>query len=428
MKKRVISIIMGGGRGTRLSPLTKLRCKPAVPLGGKYRLVDIPISNCLNSGLNEIYLLSQFNTASLHKHIQNAYKFDNFGGGFVDILSAEQKETGGNWYQGTADAVRQNIIHFGAKPDDLFLILSGDQLYRMDFDDVIRQHLATEADITIAATPVSTLLAPDFGLMRVQDDLTISEFVEKPQEEEVIQSLTLSSKLLEGLDKPADAQYCLASMGIYVFKAKCILDALEDQSEADDFGKEIIPHLLGTSKMCSYLFDGYWEDIGTVHAFFEANLKLTDLVPPFDFFDENKPIYGLNSYLPASKLISCQAENIILGEGCMLDRVTAKRCVIGDRAKIGHDTTLENVIMMGSDQVDPDHPELDDAGDEAPSIGIGANCEIRNAIIDKNARIGDNAKIDPAGKNHNYTKNGIVIKDGIAVVIKNSIIPSGFRL
>jgi glucose-1-phosphate adenylyltransferase len=428
MKKRVVSIIMGGGRGTRLSPLTKLRCKPAVPLGGKYRLVDIPISNCLNSSLNEIYLLTQFNTASLHKHIQNAYKFDNFGGGFVDILSAEQTETGGNWYQGTADAVRQNIKHFGAKDDDLFLILSGDQLYRMDFEDVIRQHMETKADITIAATPVSTLLAPDFGLMRVNDDLTISEFVEKPQDEEVIQSLTLSPKLMEGLEKPEDAEYCLASMGIYVFNAKCILDALEDQSEADDFGKEIIPHLLDTSKMCSYLFDGYWEDIGTVHAFFEANLKLTDPVPPFDFFDEDNPIYGMNSYLPSSKLNACNAENLIIGEGCILDRISAKRCVIGDRARIGHNTTLENVIMMGSDRVDPDHSGLDEHGVGIPPVGIGANCTIRNAIIDKNVRIGDNVVIDPEGKNHNYSKNDIVIKDGIAVVIKNATIPNGFHL
>ena len=424
MKKRVIAIIMGGGRGTRLSPLTKLRCKPAVPLGGKYRLVDIPISNCLNSGVNEIYLLTQFNTASLHKHIQGAYKFDSFGGGFVDILSAEQKETGGSWYQGTADAVRQNLLHFGAKDDDLFLILSGDQLYRMDFEDVISQHMQTEADVTIAATPVSTLLAPDFGLMRVQDDLAISEFVEKPQEEEVIQSLTLSDKLMEGLEKPADAQYCLASMGIYVFNAKCLIDALDDQSETNDFGKEIIPHLLGNSKMHSYIFDGYWEDIGTVHAFFEANLKLTDPVPPFDFFDEDNPIYGLNSYLPSSKLIGCQTENIILAEGCSLDRVTAKRCVIGDRAKIGHDTLLENVIMMGSDKVEPEDISDDP---EVPNIGIGANCTIRNAIIDKNARIGDNVTIDPEGKNHNYSKNGIVIKDGIAVVIKNTVIPNGFK-
>jgi glucose-1-phosphate adenylyltransferase len=424
MKKRVIAIIMGGGRGTRLSPLTKARCKPAVPLGGKYRLVDIPISNCLNSGVNEIYLLTQFNTASLHKHIQGAYKFDSFGGGFVDILSAEQKETGGNWYQGTADAVRQNLIHFHAKDNDLFLILSGDQLYRMDFEGVIAQHLRTQADVTIAATPVSTLLAPDFGLMRVNDDLAISEFVEKPQEEEVIQSLTLSDKLLDGLDRPADAQYCLASMGIYVFNARCLMDALEDQSETNDFGKEIIPHLLERSKMYSYIYDGYWEDIGTVHAFFEANLKLTDPVPPFDFFDEDNPIYGLNSYLPASKLIGCQTENIIIGEGCKLDRVTAKRCVIGDRAKIGHNTLLENVIMMGSDKVEPEDISDDP---EVPNIGIGANCTIRNAIIDKNARIGDNVVIDPADKNHNYSKNGIVIKDGIAVVIKGTTIPNGFK-
>ena len=414
---------MGGGRGTRLYPLTKLRCKPAVPLGGKHRLVDIPISNCLNSGVNQIYLLSQFNTASLHHHIQSAYKFDSFGGGFVDILSAEQTESGGNWYQGTADAVRQNLLHFGAREDDLFLILSGDQLYRMDFRDIIRRHNETGAEVTIASTPVSTLLAPDFGLMRIRDDYTISEFVEKPQDEELIQSLALSEKLMGDLGKPSDSHYCLASMGIYLFRAGCLIDALESEKTSDDFGKEIIPSLLGQSKMCSFIYDGYWEDIGTVRAFFEANLKLTDPVPPFNFFDEANPIFGRHTYLPASKLVSCQIENIIVAEGCMLDRVQARRCVIGERSRIGHDTTLENVVMMGGDA----YGDGQDKTPGTPEIGIGSNCTIRNTIIDKNARIGDNVVIDPENKNHNYAKGGIVVKDGIAVVVKNTTIPDNFK-
>ena len=423
MKQKTISVIMGGGRGTRLYPLTKLRCKPAVPLGGKHRLVDIPISNCLNSGVNQIYLLSQFNTASLHHHIQVAYKFDSFGGGFVDILSAEQTESGGNWYQGTADAVRQNLMHFGTKEDDLFLILSGDQLYRMDFRTIIRHHNKTGAEVTIASTPVSTLLAPDFGLMRVNDDYSIAEFVEKPQEEELIQSLTLSDKLMEDLDKSKDSQYCLASMGIYVFRASCLIAALESEKSSDDFGKEIIPSLLGQVRMCSYIFDGYWEDIGSVRAFFEANLKLTDPVPPFNFFDERNPIFGRHSYLPASKLVSCHIENIIVAEGCMLDRVQARRCVIGERSRISHDTVLENVVMMGGDAYGDRMIEATDM----PPIGIGANCTICNTIIDKNARIGDNVTIDPANKNHNYAKGGIVVKDGIAVVVKNTTVPDGFQ-
>ncbi len=423
MKQKVIGVIMGGGRGTRLSPLTKLRCKPAVPLGGKYRLVDIPISNCLNSGVNKIFLLSQFHTASLHRHIQASYKFDSFGGGFVNILSAEQTESSGSWYQGTADAVRQNLMHFGTSRDDLILILSGDQLYRMNFRKIVQQHNESGADVTIASTPVSTMLAPDFGLMRVKDDYTISEFVEKPQEEKTIQSLALSDKLMEDLDMAKDTQYCLASMGIYLFKASCLIDTLEAEKSSDDFGKEIIPSLLEKVKMCSYIFEGYWEDIGTVRAFFEANLRLTDPLPPFDFFKEGKPIFGKIGYLSPSKLISCKVENIIIAEGCILDRVEARRCVIGERSRIGHDTKLENVVMMGGDF----YVDSSSTSSDAPPIGIGANSIIRNTIIDKNTRIGKNVIIDPAQKNHNYSKGGIVVKDGIAVVVKNTTIPDGFR-
>ena len=272
---------MGGGRGSRLNPLTKERCKPAVPLAGKYRLVDIPISNCLNSGLNQIFILSQFNTASLHRHIQESYKFDPFGGGFVDILSAEQTDTSSHWYQGTADAVRQNMHHFHGGEDDLYVILSGDQLYRMDLQDLIREHDASGAAVTVTAKPLPATEAEGLGLMRVDDTLTIQEFVEKPTDPDVIAGLSVGQNVLKRMQSPGDQAYCLASMGIYVFNASVLADALK--TDATDFGKEIIPSLLGHAHLHAYVFDDYWEDIGTVRAFFDANLRLTDPVPPLIF-------------------------------------------------------------------------------------------------------------------------------------------------
>ncbi len=416
-------MIMGGGRGTRLRPLTQQRCKPAVPLAGKYRLVDIPISNCLNSGLNQIYVLSQFNTASLHRHIQESYKFDPFGGGFVDILSAEQTETGESWYQGTADAVRQNLMHFGARDSDLFLILSGDQLYRMDFNPMIRQHIENDSDITVAATTVSKDLAPAFGLMRINDDLSISEFVEKPEDPKIIDSLAISEKLQSSLTQEHEGGVCLASMGLYLFNAGVLREALA--SNHADFGKEIIPHLLGKKKLKGYIFDGYWEDIGTVAAFFDANLRLTDTVPPFNFFDEENRIYSRARFLPATKINGATIERAVLADGCILSHCSLNRVVIGIRSTIREGSKLENVVMMGSDFF-----EMDDEGashDEVP-IGVGRNCTIRNAIIDKNARIGDGVTLDPAGLPDMYEKNGVVIRDGVLVVSKNVTVPSGFTL
>ena len=283
MEKKVIAVIMGGGRGSRLHPLTKERCKPAVPLAGKYRLVDIPISNCLNSGVNKIYLLTQFNTASLHRHIQETYRFDPFGGGTVEILSAEQTEAGDNWYQGTADAVRQNLHHFTSTDYDHVLILSGDQLYRMDFQKILSQHIESGADVTVSAIPVPVSQLEGLGLMRVKDNLEISEFVEKPTDPAVIDGLAISDSLEAQLqNSSSDEKRCLASMGIYVFNRRTMEEALK--SSATDFGKEVIPVLLNTKKLYSYIFEDYWEDIGTVKAFFEANLQLTDPVPHFNFF------------------------------------------------------------------------------------------------------------------------------------------------
>ncbi len=413
---------MGGGRGTRLRPLTQQRCKPAVPLAGKYRLVDIPISNCLNSGLNQIYVLTQFNTASLHRHIQESYKFDPFGGGFVDILSAEQTEYGDTWYQGTADAVRQNLIHFGTRDSDLFLILSGDQLYRMDFNPMIRQHLEGGADITVAATTVSKEQAPAFGLMRIEDDLSIAEFVEKPEDPALIDSLVISDRLKSNLSQKHEHDVCLASMGLYLFNAGVLRQALS--STHADFGKEIIPELLGKRKLQGYIFDDYWEDIGTVAAFFEANLRLTDPVPPFNFFDEENRIYSRARFLPASKINGASLERTVLADGCILNHCTIRRAVIGIRSMIQERSTLENVVMMGSDFFELE----EDGSDSDVPLGVGRDCVIRNAIIDKGARIGDGVRLDPAGLPEMFAKDGIIIRDGILVVPKNVTVPPGFSL
>jgi len=422
MEKKVIAVIMGGGRGSRLYPLTKERCKPAVPLAGKYRLVDIPISNCLNSGVNKIYLLTQFNTASLHRHIQETYRFDPFGGGNVDILSAEQTEQGESWYQGTADAVRQNIHHFTSIDYDYVLILSGDQLYRMDFQDILRQHIESKADVTVSAIPFPVSQVEGLGLMRVKNNLEISEFVEKPTDPEVIDGLAISDSIESQLANPSSGEKrCLASMGIYVFNKETMIEALN--SSAKDFGKEVIPGLLNSKKLCSYIFEDYWEDIGTVKAFFEANLQLTDPVPHFNFFSEGSPIYSRARYLPASKINRCSINHVIVGDGCMITDSYLKRCVIGIRSTLREGARLENVVMMGSEifESDADRQRNEEKG--IPDIGVGMNCEIKNAIIDKGARIGHNVKLSPDGKLEGYSKDGIFVRDGIILVGKNIIVP-----
>ena len=423
--KRVLSVIMGGGRGTRLFPLTKERCKPAVPLAGKYRLVDIPISNCLNSGFNRIFVLSQFLTASLHRHIQKSYQFDPFGGGFIDILSAEQTEKSNAWYEGTADAVRRNLVHFHRHGHDYVMILSGDQLYRMDFSKIIDQHIALGADVTIAAIPFPVSKVEGLGLMRVNDDLTIAEFVEKPKDPAIIQSLTISSALEQKLT-PASEKRCLASMGIYVFSREVLRQALDNSMK--DFGKEVIPALLGRAKLCSYIFEGYWEDIGTVRAFFDANLALTQPLPPFNFFDRDAPIYTHPGYLPASKINRCNIDHVVIGDGSLVTDVTLKHCVISIRSILGEASNLEDVVMMGADYYQTEKEVQADRAQGRPTIGVGRNCNIRHAIIDKNARIGDRVTLSPAGKPDGDYAHDVVIRDGILCVCKGATIPSGFTL
>jgi len=426
-QKRVLAVIMGGGRGTRLAPLTMERCKPAVPLAGKYRLVDIPISNCLNSDINRIFLLSQFNTASLHRHIQSTYHFDPFGGGFVDILSAEQTEKSVDWYQGTADAVRRNLMHFRSFPHDLVLILSGDQLYRMDFREIIDQHLSTGAEVTIAAVAFPVSKSEGLGLMRVQDDLQIKEFVEKPKDPKVRESLAISAALEARLKNPGNEKRCLASMGIYVFNRQTLADALDNTMT--DFGKEIIPGLLGKKKIYAHIFEGYWEDIGTVRAFFEANLALAQPLPPFNFFLPSAPIYTKDNHLPASKLNKCAIDHVVIGDGSILTDSSLKHCVLGIRSFIGEGSQLEDVVMMGADFYEIDANLTANVAAGRPHLGIGKGCRIKHAIIDKNARIGDACVLSPEGKpDGRYVDGAIVIRDGVLVVPKGATLPPGTTL
>jgi glucose-1-phosphate adenylyltransferase len=426
MGSQVICAIMGGGRGTRLYPLTKNRCKPAVPLAGKYMLVDIPISNCLNSGLNRIYLMTQFNTASLHKHIRESYKFDSFGGGFVDILAAEQTEQTSDWYQGTADCIRKNLKHFGAKGDDLFLIISADQLYRMDFRSFIEQHLSTGAALTLAANPTPANRAPGLGIMRVRDNLAISEFVEKPKDPKIIESLVIPDSLMDGIKRNEGQKKVLANMGIYVFNCKTLYEALDNN--ATDFGKEIIPSLLGKVPMYAFIFDDYWEDIGTVAAFFNANLDLADEHPPFEFFEEEAAIYTQPRFLPSSKVTASTLDRVIISDGTIIQKSALKRCVIGLRTIIREGTVLENVVTMGQDCYETFEEQLHNDEKSIPPMGIGKNCRFTNCIIDKNVRIGDNVVLSPEGKPDLYDKDGIVVRDGVLVVTAGTTVPSGTKI
>jgi glucose-1-phosphate adenylyltransferase len=425
-QKNVLAVIMGGGRGTRLHPLTMERCKPAVPLAGKYRLVDIPISNCINSDINRIFLLTQFHTASLHRHIQNTFHFDPFGGGFVDILSAEQTEKTSDWYQGTADAVRRNLQHFRNFPHEFVLILSGDQLYRMDFRKIIADHIATGADVSIAAVPFPVSKVEGLGLMRVSDDLAISQFVEKPKDPKVIESLAISEKLEQRLSHKSGEKHCLASMGIYVFNRKALAEALDNGMT--DFGKEVIPALLGKQKLYAHVFEGYWEDIGTVKAFFDANLALAQPLPPFNFYDPAAPIYTQDRYLPPSKVNRCTFDFAVFGDGSIIEDSTITHSVLGIRSIVRAGSVLKDVVMMGADYYESEDEIQANKVASRPHIGVGAGSHIEHAIIDKNARIGAGVTILASGKADGDYPHGIIIRDGVLVVAKGVVVPDGFVL
>ena len=423
LPNETLSIIMGGGAGTRLFPLTKDRAKPAVPLAGKYRLVDIPISNCLNSGLRRVYILTQFNSTSLHRHINASYKFDNFSKNFVEILAAQQTPETARWYQGTADAVRQNLRYFLEGPDKFYLILSGDQLYRMDYRLLLQQHVASGADITLATTPVDRAAASSFGIMHSDANRRIMRFEEKPKDPALLDELRIPPPLLKELGLPENAELFQGSMGIYVFNRKVLIECL--RNDEDDFGKHIIPASLQSYKVMAYIFQGYWEDIGTVRAFFEANLALTDTVPPYNFFDHISPIYTRPRSLPASKVNAATVRRAIVGDGCIISDAYIERAVIGIRSIIHSGATIRNSVIMGADFYED---EANDAFQEAgprPPIGIGRNSVIDRAIIDKNARIGESVVITPDGKAPNVDSTNYYIRDGVVVIPKNAVIPNG---
>src|SRR5213594_2851304 len=417
--QRTLAIIMGGGAGTRLFPLTKDRAKPAVPLGGKYRIVDIPISNCLNSGLRSIYVLTQFNTMSLHRHIQASYKFDNFSRSFVDILAAQQTPASSQWYQGTADAVRQNMRYFLERPFDYYLILSGDQLYRMDFRALLHQHIRSSADITLATKPVRRDEVSEFGIMHSGVDRRITRFVEKPADETVLGEMRMSRELLAAIGSAEEEDLYQASMGIYVFNRQVLIECLENNLV--DFGKDVIPNAIKDWHVSAFIYQGYWEDIGTIRAFYKANLDLTDIVPEYSFFEPDTPIYSHPRFLPGSKVNGATLRQAIISDGCIISDAHIERSVIGIRSIIQSGATIRNSVIMGADHFEQDRPGAADV----PPIGVGRNCVIDRAIIDKNARIADGVVITPEGKAANLDADNYFIRDGIVVVPKNAVIPAG---
>ena len=427
--KNVLSVVLGGGAGKRLFPLTKDRAKPAVPLAGKYRLVDIPISNCINSELRRIYLLTQFNSASLHRHISQSYKFDPFTGGFVELLAAQQtySETsqGGadtSWYEGTADAVRKNLVHFLNHNPEYVLILSGDQLYRMDFRPLIQQHQDRGAELTIATIPVPRREAQGLGIMQIDADARITRFVEKPKDPALQDSLRLDRYLYGKLGVKGDEDFLLASMGIYVFNRDLLVKLLDN--DLTDFGKHIIPDAIHSHRVFSYVFQGYWEDIGTIRAFFEANLDLAAELPRFNFFDTVSPIFTRPRWLPGSKINGAAVDHAMVCDGCIINRAQISYSMIGIRSIVGGGTRIMRTVMMGSDFYESGESVKDHESKGWPRVGIGSNCRIENAIIDKNARIGDNVVISPAGKSENMDHPLYHIRDGIVIVPKNGMIPN----
>ena len=422
----VLSVIMGGGAGTRLFPLTKERSKPAVPLAGKYRLVDIPISNCINSNLKRIYLLTQFNSASLHRHMSQSYKFDHFSGGFVEILAAEQTPNDTSWYQGTADAVRKNLMHLLNHEFDFVLILSGDQLYRMDYRRIITQHVECGADVSIATIPMPRAEAQSLGLMQINEERRIVRFVEKPKDPAVLESMKLDPTSYARLGIEGDEEFYLASMGIYVFNRDVMIRLLDNN--LTDFGKHIIPGAIQTHRVFSYIFQGYWEDVGTIRSFFEANLDVTSELPRFNFFDMSSPIYTRPRFLPGSKINGAQIDHAIVSDGCIINRSNISHSIIGIRSIVGAGSEVHRTILLGCDYYESQASIIGNEMMGKPRIGVGQNTRIENAIIDKNARIGDSVVISPAGKPDNFDHPLYYIRDGVVIIPKNGAIPHGMQI
>jgi glucose-1-phosphate adenylyltransferase len=407
----VLAVILGGGRGARLYPLTKLRSKPAVPMAGKYRLIDIPISNCINSGIYRVHLLTQYNSVSLHRHISNTYKFDSFHTGYVEILAAEQTPDSESWYEGTADAVRKQLFQIQSAGSGHVLILSGDHLYRMDYAAMLEQHMATGADITIAVQPVPKDEASRFGILKRAEDGRIVDFCEKPTDPAVLADMV-------SRDDPA-APY-LGSMGIYLFRTRALFDLLNEHPTFADFGSDVIPHAINTRAVYGYDFTGYWRDIGTIRSFYDTNLELASSNAPFNFYDGRRPIYTNSRFLPGSIVEDSRLREVLLAEGCVIQFAEITHSIIGVRSRIGVGAYIKDSIVMGADYYDRDYQDV--------PLGIGANCHIEGAILDKNVRVGDGVIIKPFPKGTELDAGHYVVQDGIVVVPKGTILPPGTRI
>jgi glucose-1-phosphate adenylyltransferase len=422
----VVAVILGGGAGSRLFPLTRERSKPAVPLGGKYRLIDVPVSNCINSNVTQIFVLTQYNSASLNRHISQTYRFSNFSTGFVEILAAEQRKDSPDWFQGTADAVRQILPHLRDWDVQTLLILSGDHLYRMDYRNFLARHYETNADVTISVIPARPADAEGFGLLKTDKDGRIIEFKEKPKGD-ALEAMRVDTTNFGLSEAESATRPYLASMGIYVFDYKKLLELLQASETAVDFGGEIIPAAIKEYNVQAYLFNSYWEDIGTIRAFFDANLDLASPLPKFNFFDTTSPIYTRSRYLPPSKLHDCDIDNSMICEGCIMNGVYVRRSIIGLRSRIDSGVKIEQSIVMGSDWFESLEQIQTNLSSGKPHLGIGRDTQIRRAIIDKNVRIGKEVRLlNEAGIENGDGPNGIYyIRDGIIIVPKGATVPDG---
>jgi glucose-1-phosphate adenylyltransferase len=423
MKKSVLAIILGGGQGSRLSPLTESRSKPAVPIAGKYRLVDIPISNCINSNITRMFVLTQFNSASLNQHIKNTYHFSHFSSAFVDILAAEQTPDNPTWFQGTADAVRQCMQHFMNHDFDYALILSGDQLYQMNFNEMIEAHQKSGASISIATLPVNAKEAPEFGILKTDSENFITSFIEKPN---VSLLPEWTSEVSD--ESKSEGKLYLASMGIYIFNRDLLVELMSNK-ETKDFGKEIIPQAIGKEKILSYQYEGYWTDIGNIDSFFEANLGLTDDIPKFNLFDNTSKIFTRARVLPPSKITGASTiDKSVIAEGCIVNGARVDHSVIGIRSRIGKDSVITNSYLMGNDYYQNMDEISTNNNSKIINVGIGERCLINNTIVDKNCRIGNDVQLNGGNHLENFNNDILTIKDGIIVVKKGAIIPDGFKI
>lgn len=427
--ENVVAVILGGGAGSRLFPLTRERSKPAVPLGGKYRLIDVPVSNCINSNITQIFVLTQYNSASLNRHVSQTYRFSSFSSGFVEILAAEQRRDSPDWFQGTADAVRQVLPHLRSWNIKTLVILSGDHLYRMDYRKFLDRHYSTNSDVTVSVIPAKPSDAEGFGILKTNSIGKIIEFKEKPKGAE-LESMRVDTTSFGLTAAESEQRPYLASMGIYVFDYEKLIELLETHESAVDFGGEIIPWAIGKYNVQAHLFNDYWEDIGTIRAFFDANLDLAAPLPKFNFFNTESPIYTRSRYLPPSKLQDCDIDNSMVSEGCILNGVFARNSIIGLRSRLDNGVKIESSIIMGSDFFEPIEEIKADIASGTPHIGIGENSVIRRAIVDKNVRIGKNVKIlnQPLVENKDGENGMYYIREGIVIVPKGGVIPDNTEI